>query len=178
MAARLGAGLPGLLVDLRERRIAAGGDLVPPASQLSLLRAERGAAPGDLLCPLHHLEHDLFQVTLPPFQRNDLRLQVLQFLGRGDLAGVQPGPVPLDPGADLVHVAFGLGLVPGQIAVPRLQRGQFVAQFGVPLLCCLELSVLRQGTAAMIEAAELGVQLSQFEEFQLRLRRCFHESTT
>src|SRR6516225_1826327 len=70
------AGLPGLLVDLRERRVAAGGDLVPPTSQVSLLRAELGAAPGDLLCLLHHLEYDLFQVTLPPFQRNDLRLQV------------------------------------------------------------------------------------------------------
>src|SRR5690242_6594322 len=60
------AGLPGLLVDLRERRGAASVDLIPSPSQRRLLRAERGAAPGDLLRLFHHLEDDLFQVALPP----------------------------------------------------------------------------------------------------------------
>ena len=134
-------------------------------------------AAGDVLQLLHHLEDDLFQVALPPFQRNDFRLKVLQLLGRGDLASVQPGPVSLDPGPDLVHVAFGLGLVPVQVAAGRLQRGEFVTQLRIPLLCRLELGILRQGASTVIQAAQFGVQLGQFEQLQLRLRRCFHEST-
>ena len=57
-------------------------------------RTARRPGVSRLLCArlpaLHHVEHDLFQVGLPARQRGDLRLEVLQLPGGGDLAGVEP----------------------------------------------------------------------------------------
>jgi hypothetical protein len=72
------AGLPGLL-----RKLAQGD--VPPGRH----RGDAGGDPGPLgdgvavgllrrLPPLHHVQHDLFQVGLAAAKRGDLRLQVLQ----------------------------------------------------------------------------------------------------
>ena len=108
-------------------------------------------------------------------ERGDLRLEVFEFLRRGDQAGVQPGAVPLDPRPDLVHVALCLRLVPSQVALLGLQRGQFGTQLTVPSLRLFVLLALRECAPAMVQTAQFRVQVGQFEEFQLCLRRCFHE---
>ena len=128
------AGLPALLADLGQRRVAAGRDLFALAGERGLLLGDRGAAAADLLQALHHLEHDFLQIGLPAFQRADLRLEVFEFLWRGDQPGVQPGTVPLDPGPDLVHVALRLapGRVPGRSAAPPAWPARHAAQRPAP----------------------------------------------
>ncbi len=170
-------GLLHLLADLLESRVPPGGDLVSLAGQCALLLRERIPAALDRLLPLHHVEHDLFQVGLTARQRGDLRLQILQFPGRGHLASVQPGLVAFHPGPDLVDIRLGLCLFPAEVASGRLQRGQLIAEFGVPGLDPLVLLELGQAAPTVVETAELGVQVGQLEQPQLRLRRCFHESS-
>jgi hypothetical protein len=74
-------GLLLLLTDLPQGRVPAGGDLVALAGECALFLGERFAAQFGRLLPLHHVEHDLFQIGLAADQRGDLRLQVLQLPG-------------------------------------------------------------------------------------------------
>ncbi len=85
------------------------------------------------LAPLHHIENDLLQVTLPTLQRLDLGLQVLKFLGRGDHAAIEPLPVTIDAGAYLLHVRFGFGLLAAEVTALRGQGGDRVTQHKIAI---------------------------------------------
>ncbi len=85
-------------------------------------------------------------------------------------------PVPVHPGSDLVDVGFRLGLGPLQVAFLGVQRGNAVAQLRVPLIQLLQLGVLGQAAAAGRDPAQLGVEVGELEQPQLRLGRCFHGS--
>jgi hypothetical protein len=68
------------------------------------------------LAALHDLQHDLFEVALPPLQRDDLGLEAGQVTRRGHGAGVEPLLVAVGAGADGVDVALGLDLIARQVA--------------------------------------------------------------
>ena len=128
------------------------------------------------LAALHHVQHDLFQVGLAAGQGDDLRLQRLEVPGRGDLAAVQPGPVPVDPGADLVDVRLGLALLPGEVFLRRVHGHDLVVQCAVPGRDLVGLGDLREGSPAVLQSAQLRIDVGQLEQPLLRLGRCFHGS--
>ena len=103
-------------------------------------------------------------------QRLDLRLQAGELARGGDLPGVQPGPVLLDPGPDLLHVALGPALLPGQVAELGFGHDQGVLELAGPGLQAGQLGDFGQAVPAMVEAGELGVQVGQFEQAELGLR--------
>ena len=146
-----------LLVDLLEGRVPAGrhrghlaAEAVTFSGQLIMLAVER-------LPALHQLEHDFLKVALPAVQRLDFRLQARELARGGDLPGVQPRPVPLDPGPDLVHVALRPALFPAQVADFGLGRHQGVLELASPGLQAGEFGDFGQAVPAVVEAAELGV---------------------
>jgi hypothetical protein len=120
--------------------------------------------------PLHQLEHHLLQVALPAVQVLDLRLQAGELARGRDLPGVQPGPVPVDPGPDLLHVAFGPGLLPAQVAELGFGRHQGVLELARPGFQGGQLGDFGEAAPAVVEAGELGVQVGQFEQAELDLR--------
>ena len=87
-----------------------------------------------------------------------------------NLARVQPGPVPVDPGADLIDVTLGPGLFPGQIAELGLGHHESVLQLAGPGLQAGQLGDFWQVTSAVIEPGEFGVQIGQVEQAELSLR--------
>ena len=149
-------------------RRAATSAISPP--RLSRLGGQLVPLAFERLPALHQLEHDLLQVALPAVQVLDLRLQARELARGRDLPGVQPGPVPLDPGPDLVHVAFGPALLPAQVAELGFGRHQGVLELAGPGLQAAELGDFGQAAPAVVEAAELGVQVGQFEQAELDLR--------
>jgi hypothetical protein len=94
---------------------------------------------------------------LPAQQRRDLGLQVLQLARGADLAAIETLSVPVDPRSDLLDVGLGLGLLAPQITVAGGQRSGRVAQFTVPGVEPLDLSVLGKSAPAMLDPAKLGV---------------------
>ena len=170
-------GLVHLLADLRQ-----GG--VPPCAYVRAFPREFRALGGEgiaavfrLFPPFHHVERDLFQVGLAAPERDDLRLEILQLPRRGDLPGVEPALVPHHPGAHLVDVGLRLRLLPLEVALLRLQRGQLVPQLAVPGLEPLAFRDLGQPAPPVIQPAQLGIKVSKFEQPQLRLRGCFHKTS-
>ena len=156
-------------VPARGDHVALGRDL------LSLGRGRLAALLGALLA-LHDVQHDLLEVGLPAHERDNLRLQVLQVTGGRDLPGVQPLAVPVDAGTYLLHIRLGLDLRAPQVALLGVEGRQGVAQLRVSLLQLVELGVLGESPAAVLEPAQLGVQVGKLKQPQLRLGRCFHGS--
>src|SRR5690606_40367641 len=110
------AGRARLVVDLPQRGVTA----LDEPGQLLLRGGPVGAQRRDLrlrlLRTLHDLQHDLLQVGLAALQRLDLRLQVAEVLGGGDLPRVEPLLVALGAVADLLDVLLGLLLLALQVA--------------------------------------------------------------
>ena len=100
----------------------------------------------------------------------DLRLQAGELARGRYLPGVQPGPVPLDPGPDLVHVAFGPVLLPAQVAELGFGRHQGVLELDSPGVQGGQGGDFGEAAPAVVEAGELGVQVGQFEQAELDLR--------
>ncbi len=169
-------GLARLLADLGQGGVAARGDGLALRGDLRLLgRGRIPAALGGLL-PLHHVQHDLFQVVLAARERDDLRLQVLQLARRRHLPGVEPLAVAVDAGPHLLHVRLGLDLRAPQVALLGLEGRHGVTQLRVALFQPVQLGVLGESPATVLEPAQLGVQVGQLEQPLLRLGRCFHGS--
>ena len=114
------------------------------------------------------------QVSLAAQQRLDLRLQVLQLTRRTDLPAVQPGPVPVDPGTHLIHVMLGAGLLPAKITQLGVGHDDAVPELRSAGVHLRELGDFRKAPAAVVQPGQLGVQVRQFEQAQLRFGRCFH----
>ena len=87
-----------------------------------------------------------------------------------DLPGVQPGAVPVDPGADLLDVAFGPALLPGQVAELGLGHDDLVLELAGAGLKPGELGDFGQAAPAVVEPGELGVQVGQVQQAELALR--------
>ena len=69
------------------------------------------------------------------------------------------GTVPVDPGADLLDVALGPALLPGQVAEFGLGDHDLVLELAGPGLQAGELGYFGQAAPTVVEAAELGVQV-------------------
>src|SRR5262249_59844131 len=82
----------------------------------------------------------------------DLRLQAGELARGRDLSGVQPGPVPVDPGPDLLYVAFGPGLLPAQVAELGFGRHQGVLELARPGLAGGQLGDFGEAAPAVVEA--------------------------
>ena len=167
-AALLG-GLARLLVDLLERRVAARRHLGRLGAQAVAFGGELVSPADQALPALHQLEHDLLEIALPAAQRLDLGLQGGQLAGGGHLPGVQPGAVPVDPGPDLLDVALCPILLPGQVAELGLGHDDLVFELAGPGLQAGELGDFGQAAPTVVEAAELGVEVGQFEQPKLAL---------
>ena len=122
------------------------------------------------LAALHQLEHDFLEVALPAVQVLDFRLQARQFAGSGHLPGVEPGPVLLDPGPDLLHVTLGPALLAVQVTELGFGHHQGVPELAGPRLQTGKLGDFWQAAPAVVEAGELGVQVRQFKQAELGLR--------
>ena len=125
-------------------------------------RGRLAAALGGLLA-LHDVEHDLLEVGLPAGERDDLRLQVLQFAGGRDLPGVEPLAVPVDAGANLIDICLRLGQRALEVALLSLERGDGVAQLRVTLLELIELRVLgepRRRFSSLVSSASRSASSS------------------
>ena len=107
-------------------------------------------------------------------QRLHLGLQVGQLTGRRHLPAVQPGSIPVDPLPDLFHVPLSPVLFPLQVAQLGVGHDDAVPKLTAAGVDLLQLSDFRQGPAAMVQPRQLGVQIGQFEQAQLRFGRCFH----
>ena len=97
-----------------------------------------------------------------------------RYAGRSDAplteVGVQPGAVPVDPGADLLDVAFGPALLSGQVTELGLGHDDLVLELAGPGLQAGELGDFGQAAPAVVETGEPGVQVGQFEQAELTLR--------
>src|SRR5690606_15426247 len=111
------------------------------------------------LAALHHLQHHLLQLRLAALERGDLRLQPLQLLGRGHLAGVQPGAVPVGPGAHLVHVGLGLALLPVDVGQGGPGGHRPVPQLGDAGVQLPHLLGLREVAGPVLRTGDRGVGL-------------------
>lgn len=172
----LTAGLGGLLGELAHDRVPPLGGSREPGGELRPLGRGGAAVLIGGLPALHYLEHDFFQVRLTAGERDDLGLQVFQLTRGGDLAGVESLPVPVDTAPDLVDVRLCLPLGTLEVTVLGFQGGEGIPQLGVPLLQRAQLFVLGETLPAMINPAEFGIKVGQFEQPQLLLGRCFHGS--
>ena len=92
------------------------------------------------------------------------------------MPGVEPLAVPVDAAAYLIDVCLRLAQRALEVALLSLEGGDGVAQPRVTLLELVELRVLGEPPAAVLEPRQLGVQVGKLEQPQLRLGRCFHES--
>ena len=119
------------------------------------------------LAALHDLQDDVLQVALALGERGDLALEVLQVLGRGDGTGVEALLVAGGALAHLVDVLLGLGLLAGGVALLGLRGDQQVAQLGEVGAEPLELGVLGQVPALVVELRETRVECLDFEESDL-----------
>jgi hypothetical protein len=63
-----------------------------------------------------------------------------------------------------------------QVALLSVEGRQGVAQLRVPLLQLVKLGVLGESPATVLEPTQLGIQVGQLKQPQLRLGRCFHGS--
>ena len=61
-------------------------------------------------------------------------LNLLNYIDRYVLPGVQPLAVPVDAGTHLIHIRLGLDLRAPEIALLGIEGGFGVAQLRVPLL--------------------------------------------
>ena len=71
---------------------------------------------------------------------------------------------------NLVHVALGPALLPGQVAELGLGHHQGVLELGGPGLQAGQFGDFGQAVPAVVEAGKLGVQVGQFEQAELGLR--------
>ena len=157
-------GLGRLLADLGERGVAARDEGLRLRGDLRSLADGGLVAVLRRLPALHHVQDDLLKIRLPAQQGLDLGLKVLQFPGRGHLAGLEPLAVSHDPAADLVDVALRLGLLAFEVTFLGIQRGGRITQLGVPLLELVQFLVLGQAPAAVFEPAELGVYFGELKQ--------------
>ena len=157
-------------VDVGEGRVPLGGQGLHLAAQALAFRGHLVAPADEGLPAFHQLEHDLLEVALPAVQRLDLGLQAGELARGGDLARVQPGPVLVDPGPDLLDVALGPALLPGQVAELGLGLDDGVLQLARPGLKAGQFGDFRQALPATGQADKLGVQVGQFEQAELILR--------
>ena len=175
-----GAAISGLgrqLAELGEGGVPAGRHRLAVSGDLGTLGRRGPLLSLRALAALHYIQDDFLQVTLTVQQRGDLGLKVFQLAGRRYLAGVKPGLIPLDPAPHLVDVGLCLALLAPQVAFAGGQGGQRIAELAVAPLDSLEFRVLGQGASAMLEPAQLSVQVSKLEQPLLRVGGSFHGAT-
>ncbi len=165
-----------LFGDLGQRRVASRRSVVTLAGEPRLLSGKRRKPTVYGFTPLHDVKHDLLKIGLPAVQRLDLGLEIPQLTRRRDLARVKALSIAVYPGPDLLDVPFSLGLFPGQVAHLGLSYDNPVPKFGGTGVQPLHLSELGQPATTMIKPTKLGVEVREFKQAQLLLRRCFHGS--
>lgn len=165
-----------LLGNLRQCGVTPRNRIVLFAAELGALGRKRTQAAFRGFAALHDVEHDVLKISLSAIQRPDLGLQVLQFPWRRYLARIKALTVTVGPCPYLVDVKFRLGLLSRQVTYLGFGCDDSVTEFGFSRVKPFHLGKLGQGTAAMLKPVKLGIQLGQFEQAQLLLRRCFHGS--
>jgi len=94
-------------------------------------------------------------------------LEVLQVLGRGDSAGVEPLLIADGALTDQVDILLGLGLLSGGVALLGLGGDQQVPQLGDVGAEPLELGVLGEAPALVVQLPDARVEGLDFEETDL-----------
>ena len=129
------------------------------------------------LLALHHVEHDLLEVGLPAGQRDDLRLQVLQFAGGRDLCRrpAAGGPGRSGCGPDRRR--------PRPCPAPARGPSRLASRETISSRSSRSLASIRSASAVSgslrrrcSSRRQLRVQVGQLKQPQLRLGRCFHGS--
>ncbi len=119
------------------------------------------------LAALHDVEDHVLQVALPLGEGGELALEVLQVLGRGDRAGVEALLVAGGALPYLVDVLLGLGLLASGVALLGLRGDEQVAQFGEVRGQPLDLGVLGEVLALVVQLLQTLVEGLDFEKTDL-----------
>jgi hypothetical protein len=156
--------LPDLLVDVGPRGVSGplnGKGIAPDGLALGGQLSDPALGVLELF---HDLELDVLERRLPPAQRGDLALQLLELPRRGHLAGVQPALVAVLSLAHLVDIGIGPLLLLLEVRHLGLGRNLGIAQPAVLGGQGIQFGDLRQRPAPVGELVEFGVQRLELKQ--------------
>ena len=156
-------GFSGVLVDLCPRGVSGPLNGEGVAADRLTLGGQFCDPPLGVLELFHDLELDVLERRLPPGQRGDLALQLLELPRRGYLAGVEPVLVAVLSLAHLVDIGVGPLLLLLQVRHLGLGRDLGIAQPAVLGGQGIQFGDLRQRTAPVCELVEFRVQRLELE---------------
>ena len=145
------------------------------ALQLVDLRQLAGLLTLQLLAALHDLEQRVLQAGLAPLQRPQLVLQLGELFGV-DGARREQRPIAVLALPDRVDLRLELRHLRVKVLECDLHGGEAVIRLTVRRLRTLDLLLLGQVLGSVIDAAQLGVELREFEQRTLLNYFSFHVS--
>ncbi len=126
------------------------------------------------LDPLHDLQLDVLELTLPPCERHEFLLQGLQLLGITDRARIQQLPITGGAVADLLDIRIRLALLKSEVRRDGLGRDDLVPQSGQSSLDVRERCPFGHRLVLVPQLAEPSVICLHLKKPQLHRGVGFH----